>query len=120
MYAARITDSMQKMIDETNRRRAKQIEYNTKYNITPRQIVKAQSTALKSQAPLPNYYVEKEEISIAADPVVQYMDSRQLQSNIDKTRKSMEKAAKDLDFYEAARLRDELFALQKLLKQKEE
>jgi excinuclease ABC subunit B len=60
-----------------------------------------------------HYYVEPEEVSIAADPVVQYMSKPQLQKAIDETQKRMQKAAKELDFMEAARLRDELFALQK-------
>lgn len=116
MYAAKITDSMKKMMDETSRRREKQIAYNIKHNITPRQIVKAQTTPIiQSQQ---KYYVEPELINIAADPVVQYMNKEQMQKNIEKARKEMEKAAKELDFIEAARLRDEMLELNKLYKEK--
>lgn len=115
MYADSITDSMQRTIDETNRRRSKQMEYNRVNNITPQQINKSKSTAFEK-----NYdaYVEPNEPDIAADPVIQHMSADALSKTIDKTRKQMEKAAKDLDFIEAARLRDELFALEKLRKEK--
>ncbi len=123
MYADKITASMAKTIDETNRRREKQMQYNIEHNITPTQIVKShdsifakRSGSESSSSPRP--YVENESINLAADPVVKYMSKEQLQKSIAQTRKSMEKAAKDLDFIEAARLRDELFALEKLLKEK--
>jgi excinuclease ABC subunit B len=122
MYADKITDSMRRTIDETNRRRQKQINYNTLNNITPKQIVKStasiigQTVVAGSSDKIPKAYVEKETLDIAADPVVQYMNKDQLEKLISKTRKAMEKAAKELDFLEAARLRDEMFALQEKIK----
>ncbi len=118
MYADKITESMKKMMSETDRRREKQLAYNLKNNITPKQIIKSTIHNLQSAIQNKKYYVEPEEISVAADPVVQYFSEDQLKKNIEKVRKSMEKSAKELDFMEAARLRDELFELQKLLKEK--
>ena len=123
MYADKMTESMRKTIDETNRRREKQIKYNIDHNITPTQIVKSHDSIFakrgsSSDAKSPKPYIENESINLAADPVVKYMSKEQLQKSIAQTRKSMEKAAKDLDFMEAARLRDELFAFEKLLKEK--
>ena len=115
MYADKITKSMQQTIDETNRRREKQIAYNTKNNITPTQIVKSLDSSLaKNKQPL-NYYVENTELSIAADPVFQYMTKDQLRRSIQNSRKQMEAAVKELDFIEAARLRDEISELEKRL-----
>jgi excinuclease ABC subunit B len=123
MYADKITESMRKTIDETNRRREKQIKYNIDHNITPTQIVKSHDSIFakrggSSDSKSPKPYIENESINLAADPVVKYMTKEQIQKSIAQTRKSMEKAAKDLDFMEAARLRDELFAFEKLLKEK--
>jgi len=124
MYADKITDSMAQTIDETNRRREKQMKYNIEHDITPTQIVKSHDSIFakrsggSSSQSTPRAYVENESIDLAADPVVKYMSKEQLQKSIAQTRKSMEKAAKELDFLEAARLRDELFALEKLLKEK--
>ena len=115
MYADKITKSMQQTIDETNRRREKQIAYNTKNNITPTQIVKSLDSSLAKNKQLANYYVESTELSIAADPVVQYMTKDQLKRAIQNSRKQMESAVKELDFIEAARLRDEIAALEKRL-----
>jgi len=115
MYADKITKSMQQTIDETNRRREKQIAYNTKNNITPTQIVKSLDSSLAKNKQLANYYVESTELSIAADPVVQYMTKDQLKRAIQNSRKQMESAVKELDFMEAARLRDEIAALEKRL-----
>ncbi|HLO92173.1 MAG TPA: excinuclease ABC subunit UvrB [Lentimicrobium sp.] len=118
MYADKITESMQRAIDETNRRRLKQIAYNIEHNITPRQIIKStasimgQTAVAGSSEKGPKAYIESNDINIAADPVIQYMNVDQLEKLIVKTRKSMEKAAKELDFIEAARLRDEMYALQ--------
>lgn len=118
MYADKITDSMQRSMDETNRRRIKQIAYNTEHNITPRQIIKSTAsimgqTAVAGATPkVGKAYIENETPNIAADPVVNYMNRDQLEKVIISTRKAMEKAAKELDFIEAARLRDEMFALQ--------
>lgn len=124
MYADKMTDSMQRMINETNRRREKQMNYNLANNITPTQIVKSLSDILgqtavagiKGQSPAA--YFEKETVDIAADPVIRYMTKEKLQKLVAKTRKSMESAVKELDFLEAARYRDELFALEKLLESK--
>jgi excinuclease ABC subunit B len=120
MYADKMTDSMRRTIDETNRRRIKQLTYNTDNNITPQQIVKANIPIIgySNKQTTPKGYSGSETVDIAADPVVKYMDKKALQKTIDKTRKSMEAAAKQLDFIEAARLRDEMFALEKLLKEK--
>ncbi|MGE5317421.1 MAG: excinuclease ABC subunit UvrB [Chloroflexota bacterium] len=118
MYADKVTESMQRAIDETNRRRLKQIAYNIEHNITPRQIIKStasimgQTAVAGSSEKGPKAYIESNDINIAADPVIQYMNVDQLEKLIVKTRKSMEKAAKELDFIEAARLRDEMYALQ--------
>jgi len=118
MYADKITDSMQRSMDETNRRRIKQIAYNTEHNITPRQIIKSTAsimgqTAVAGATPkVGKAYIENDTPNIAADPVVNYMNRDQLEKVIISTRKAMEKAAKELDFIEAARLRDEMFALQ--------
>jgi excinuclease ABC subunit B len=123
MYADKMTDSMQRMINETNRRREKQMNYNIANNIIPTQIVKTMSdilgqTAVAGKGQQPNAYFEKESIDVAADPVIRYMTKEKLQKLVAKTRKSMESAVKELDFLEAARLRDELFALDKLLESK--
>lgn len=123
MYADKVTDSMQRTIDETNRRREKQLAYNAEHNITPTQIMKSkeailgQTSVADSRKKDPKAYVENETTDIAADPVVQYMSAEQIKKAIDKTRKSMEKAAKELDFIEAARLRDEMIGLEKLQKE---
>lgn len=128
MYADKITDSMQKTISETDRRRKKQIQYNFEHNITPRQIVKSkdalssviEKTRGSKKTKDAKYYVETEEgiSSLAAEPVLQYMTKEQLQKAITLTRKSMETAAKEMDFIEAARLRDEMFVLERLMKEK--
>jgi excinuclease ABC subunit B len=126
MYADTMTESMRKTIQETDRRREKQIAYNIEHGITPRQIKKSTEAIMnqtsvadaKYNAAAHKAYVEKEEVNVAADPVVQYMGKDQLQKLIATTRKSMEKAAKDLDFIEAARLRDEMFSLEKLFNEK--
>jgi excinuclease ABC subunit B len=119
MYADKITDSMKFTIDETNRRREKQMKYNLENGITPTQIRKSLTSIMGDKAGASSsYYTEKENIDVAADPVVQYMSKEALGKAIEKTKKSMQKAAKELDFIEAARLRDEMFALQELAKKK--
>ncbi len=118
MYADTITESMQRTIDETNRRREKQLRYNEEHHITPTPIVKNSISTLPTQKakPAKNFYVEPETTSLAADPVVQYMTPQALEKAIAHTRHLMEKAAKDLNFIEAAQYRDELIKLeQKLL-----
>ncbi|MBC8046640.1 MAG: UvrB/UvrC motif-containing protein, partial [Fimbriimonadaceae bacterium] len=118
------TDSMQKTIDETNRRRAKQISYNAEHNITPTTIIKSteeifkQTSILKIKKGYPQPYFENEEISLVADPVVAYMSKPQLEKAIAATKKKMVQAAKDMEFLDAAKLRDEMYALEKLLKEK--
>ena len=125
MYADTITDSMRQAIDETNRRRSIQMAYNEEHGITPRTILKSkeaimgQTSVADSKKGGKSYYVEPEEQSVAADPVVAYMEKPALEKMIQKTQKSMEKAAKELDFIEAAKLRDELNELKELLKSKE-
>lgn len=121
-YADKITDSMQKTMDETLRRREKQIKYNEDNGLTPQQIVKSiesimgQTKVADSKLAEQHAYVESNKVSIAADPVVQYMNKEELKKLIAQTRKSMERAAKDLDFIEAARLRDEMYELEKMMK----
>lgn len=120
MYADRITGSMQRAIDETNRRRAIQMEYNTDNGITPTTVLKSREAIMGqtkvADSKVKHFYVEPDEIRIAADPVVQYMGRGDLEKLIAETQSKMERAAKDLDFMEAARLRDELFQLRDKLK----
>lgn len=120
MYADTITKSMQRTIDETNRRREKQLKYNTDNNITPRQVIKSNRAILTGEKlkAQPYAYVESEEFDIAADPVVQYMSKDALDKAIAKAKKQMETAAKELDFTSAAQYRDEMYALQKLKEKK--
>jgi len=122
MYADKITNSMQLTIDETTRRREKQLKYNEENNITPTQIVKAAGSILghynKELGASKKAYSGSSEMNIAADPIVQYMDKKALEKAIEKTKLSMEKAAKELNFKEAAKLRDEMFGLEELLKTK--
>lgn len=123
MYADKITDSMQRTIDETQRRRHKQLEYNYQNNITPttagRKKQPLSATEVTVGGKLVKAYVESEELSMAADPVTQYMTPDQLKKQIATLKSSMLRAAKQMDFMEAARLRDELYTLEKLLKERE-
>lgn len=122
MYADKVTGSMKLAIDETNRRRGIQMEYNEKHGITPISLKKNKEEILRQtgvadkKKGAKKYYME-EEHSLAADPVVSYMSKDQLTKLASETRRKMEKAAKDLDFIEAARLRDELQEVEKLLKE---
>ena len=119
MYADKITDSMAKTIAETNRRREKQLAYNEKHDITPTAIIKGMRSALSKTAP--NAYIEPDiKASIAADPVVQYMSATALEKAIQKTKKAMFAAAKEMDFLEAARLRDEMLKMEEKLRTKHE
>jgi len=126
MYADKITESMQMTIDETQRRRQKQIEYNFKNQITPIQAGRKQgmqsafsSIEVTVNGKLVRAYAEPEEINLAADPVVQYMNADDLKKQIAKLKSAMVRAAKEMDFMEAARLRDEMYALEKMLESKE-
>jgi excinuclease ABC subunit B len=121
MYADVVTGSMQETINETNRRREKQLKYNEKMGITPRQIVKKTGTilsGLSKKGIAVKAYIEPDRPDIAADPVIKYMNREALEKAIEKTRKNMEKAASELDFIQAARFRDELADLQNLLRKK--
>ena len=127
MYADRMTGSMEKAIDETNRRRAIQLEYNQANGITPKTILKSKEKIMEQTSiadvmgkPIKNlkYYTEPQEIQMAADPVVAYMTKDELAKQIKKVQTDMEKAAKELDFIAAARLRDEMLGLKKLMEGK--
>lgn len=122
MYADKITNSMRITIEETNRRRDKQIAYNMEHGITPKTVGKSreaiieQTSVMDFKGGIQKAYIEKEMIdSLAADPIVQYMSKAELQKSIDKTKKDMTSAAKEMDFLLAAKLRDEMFALEKLM-----
>ena len=121
MYADKITRSMEIAIDETNRRRRIQKEYNTEHNITPMTVKKSIDNILKqtkvadAKKEARQYYVEPDHASIAADPVLSYMTKEEIEKQIKQTQKQMEKAAKELDFIEAARFRDELSDLKRML-----
>jgi excinuclease ABC subunit B len=124
-YADKMTESMQKTIDETNRRREKQVAHNIKHNITPQTVKKstaqiiAQGSVLdvKGYDPSKAYTLNNEPISIAAEDEEEYLTIPKMEKKIAATKKQMEKAAKDLDFMEAAKLRDEMFRLQKQLEE---
>jgi excinuclease ABC subunit B len=124
MYADTITESMQFAIDETNRRPKVQQDYNLEHGITPKTILRSREEIMRqtkvadSKKSVSKYYIEQEEKSLAADPVTTYMTKEQLLKLSDRTRKAMEKAAKELEFMEAARLRDEYMAIQKLLEER--
>ncbi|WP_314748754.1 excinuclease ABC subunit UvrB [Tannerella forsythia] len=122
-YADKITESMQQTIDETNRRREKQLAYNERHGITPKQIVKNTVSVLgggRLQTATEAYAYVEPEPSLVADPVVQYMTRPQLEKAIAQARKQMTEAAKKLDFLEAAQYRDEMLKLQDMLDQKTE
>ncbi len=122
MYADKITESMKKAIDAANYRREKQMKYNEENHIIPAQIIKPTREIIGYEwrsDKQKNYTGGMENPDIAADPVVQYMDTGALEKAIENTKKQMQVAAKELDFIEATRLRDEMYRLQELLKKKE-
>jgi excinuclease ABC subunit B len=121
MYADIVTDSMQRTIDAANYRRNKQNDFNMAHGITPTQIIKPTREIIgleyrPEKAARTGAYISPENADIAADPVVRYMTVDALEKTILNTKKEMEKAAKVLDFIEAARLRDEMYRLQEILK----
>jgi excinuclease ABC subunit B len=125
MYADKITKSMQTAIEETDRRRAIQIAYNLKHGITPTTILKGTDAIMKQTSAAdkkknPKKYHLQDFNSIAADPVVALMDLSQLKKMALETRKKMEKAARDLDFMEAATLRDEMLEIERMVLEKED
>ena len=113
MYADTITRSMQETIDETRYRREKQMEYNRQHGITPTQIRKTTESVLKETS---RAYIEEEHVNMVADPVTAYMSKPELEKMLQKTKAAMQKAAKEMDFLEAARLRDEMFKLEETIK----
>jgi excinuclease ABC subunit B len=126
MYADSITDSMEKTMEETMRRRERQIAHNLEMGIVPKTVGKSRE-AIMEQTSMLNFadknesakaYVEFDDVSLAADPIVQYMSKPEMQKAIDKTKKDMAKAAKDMDFLLAARLRDEMFAMEKIFEER--
>ncbi len=125
MYADKMTDSMDVTISETNRRREKQMAYNTEHHITPRTVGKSREEIMEQTSVAdfsgvePKVYIEPDPSqAIAADPVMQYMSEKDLKKSIDTVKKQMEKAAKEMDFLQAAKLRDEMFALEQLFTEK--
>jgi Helicase subunit of the DNA excision repair complex len=118
MYADTITDSMQRTIDETNRRREKQLQYNQEHNILPQQIKKTSKGIFTNQSLAKEYAYTESEIGLVADPVVEYMTKPEIHNAIALAKQQMEDAAKKLDYIEAIRYRDEMYALQKILNER--
>ena len=124
MYADKITDSMRVTMEETDRRRDKQIAYNTEHGITPTTVGKSreeiieQTSVMDFKGGVQKAYVEDEMVTLAADPIVQYMTKADLKKSVENTKKEMLAAAKNMDFLLAAKLRDEMFALEKMMEEK--
>ena len=137
MYADKMTDSMRQTIEETNRRRTLQLAYNEEHGITPKAIVKARNaiiglehdtdapvnaqshTASRKSAPIPYASEYSTSAKVAADPVVAYMNADELRRAIDRSRQQMVEAAKQMEFIEAARLRDEILKMENLIKSRQ-
>jgi excinuclease ABC subunit B len=122
-YADKITDSMRNTMDETTRRRQVQIAYNEEHGITPRTVTKTREQILATRSILDirgddKFYVESEEKSLAAEPIIAYANRSQLEKMVEETERQMKKAAKDLDFISAAQLRDEMMALKKQIRER--
>ena len=121
MYADTVTGSMEKAISETNRRRSIQMAYNQEHGIVPKTILKSRAAIMEQTSvadkKVRKMYVEPEEIRVASDPVVQYMNKGELQKLIEETQRKMETAAKNMDFLEAARYRDEFLQLKERAKE---
>jgi excinuclease ABC subunit B len=124
MYADKITDSMQITMDETDRRRDIQIQYNTDHGIKPKTVGKSreeiieQTSVVDFKGGVQQAYIETSMATLAADPIVQYMTKPDLKKSIENTKKDMLAAAKNMDFLLAAKLRDEMFALEKMMEEK--
>jgi excinuclease ABC subunit B len=124
MYADKVTDSMRITIEETERRREKQIKYNEEHGIVPKTVGKSreaiieQTSVMDFKGGVQQTYVDEAEATLAADPIVQYMTKAQFKKSIEKTKKEMMTASKEMDFLLAARLRDEMYALEKLMQEK--
>jgi excinuclease ABC subunit B len=125
-YADKVTASMRRTMEETDRRREKQVAYNEANGITPTQIKRDRGDVIRQTSVIDIHdadgrraYIEPETFSLAADPVVQYMTKDQLEQNIELLESQMRKAAKELDFISAAQLRDELFAMRRLVEDRE-
>ena len=118
-HADQITGSMDRTLKETNRRREKQLHYNQINQITPRQIIKSTRSLFeenREETTRRGIYADQAKSDLAADPVVKYMGTKELERAVEAAKKRMEKAARELDFIEAARFRDEMYAYQELLK----
>ena len=124
-YADKMTDAMRNTIDETNRRRLVQMAYNEEHGITPTTVTKTKEQILATRSILDirggeptKFYVENEEVNLAAEPIVAYATRSQLEKMIAESENKMKKAAKDLDFITAAQFRDEMLAMKKMLKER--
>jgi excinuclease ABC subunit B len=125
MYADKITNSMRVTIEETDRRREKQMKYNEEHGITPRTVGKTRDEIIEQTSVMDFkggvqqiYQDDTAEATLAADPIVQYMSKPQLQKSLENSKKEMLTAAKDMNFLLAAKLRDEMFALEKMMLEK--
>ncbi len=120
MYADKMTPSMRLTIDETNRRRSLQMAYNKKHGITPKTVLKSKEEIMQQTSVVgaKSYLHDENELNVAADPIVQYMNKEQLEKAILQVKKNMQAASKDMDFLTAAEYRDEMLALRKLMEEK--